>query len=224
MNIEKFGLFLQSQRKSKGMTQGELAQKLHVTDKAVSRWERGIGFPDIKLLEPLAAALDLSVAELLQCERTVPKVVEEPTAVPKEQLLIFVDEGNRRTKYKQGLAVCRVVTIALVAILAYYVGRVPDPWWLYPVALILIWVSRLFVERLLRKTFHPEICRRQPVSYHVMFAVYAAGIMKAVFERTIESRFNQFAAEQWDILGSVLLLVGLVGMLFTDNQLDRFDR
>ena len=52
------------------MTQRELADRLHVTDKAVSKWETGKGFPDLKLLEPLAKALDVSLVELLQGARS----------------------------------------------------------------------------------------------------------------------------------------------------------
>lgn len=52
-------------REKKGMTQAQLAERLNVSDKAVSRWETGRGFPDISLLEPIAAALGISVAELL---------------------------------------------------------------------------------------------------------------------------------------------------------------
>ena len=52
------------------MTQRELADRLHVTDKAVSKWETGKGFPDLKLLEPLAQALDVSLVELLQGARS----------------------------------------------------------------------------------------------------------------------------------------------------------
>lgn len=53
-------------RKEKGLTQKQLADKLGVTDKAVSKWERGNGYPDISYLEPLAAALDVNVSELLK--------------------------------------------------------------------------------------------------------------------------------------------------------------
>lgn len=56
MDAQKFGAFLQTQRKSLSLTQSQLAEKLHVTDKAVSRWERRVGLPDINLLEPLAEA------------------------------------------------------------------------------------------------------------------------------------------------------------------------
>ena len=56
------------------MTQKELAAALHVSDRAVSKWERGAGFPDISLLEPLADALGLGVLDLLRGERgTVPE-------------------------------------------------------------------------------------------------------------------------------------------------------
>lgn len=53
-------------RKEKGMTQKQLADKLGITDKAVSKWERGNGQPDISYLEPLAEALGITVSELLK--------------------------------------------------------------------------------------------------------------------------------------------------------------
>ena len=68
MDAKKFGTFVADVRKQKGMTQADLADKLQVTDKAISRWERGLGFPDIELLEPLSDALGLSVLELLQSQ------------------------------------------------------------------------------------------------------------------------------------------------------------
>ena len=55
-------------RESKKMTQEELAEKIHVSGKAVSKWETGQGFPDVSLLEPLAQALDISVIELFSGE------------------------------------------------------------------------------------------------------------------------------------------------------------
>ena len=62
------GAVIRRLRESKKMTQDELAQKIHVSGKAVSKWETGQGFPDISLLEPLASALGLSVIELLSGE------------------------------------------------------------------------------------------------------------------------------------------------------------
>ena len=59
------GSVIKSLREKKKMTQEELAEKIFVTGKAVSKWETGQGFPDISLVEPLAKALDISVIELL---------------------------------------------------------------------------------------------------------------------------------------------------------------
>ena len=54
---EKTGALIASVRKEKGLTQKELAVTLHVSDTTVSKWERGIGFPDVSLVEPLAERL-----------------------------------------------------------------------------------------------------------------------------------------------------------------------
>lgn len=62
------GSVIKKLRESKKMTQEELAEKINVTGKAVSKWETGQGFPDISLVEPLARALDISVIELLSGE------------------------------------------------------------------------------------------------------------------------------------------------------------
>lgn len=67
LDKEKFGEFVSKLRKERGMTQKELAEKLFVSDKAVSKWERGQSLPDITMLNPLADALDVTAAELLNC-------------------------------------------------------------------------------------------------------------------------------------------------------------
>ena len=78
MDNQKLGIFITELRKEKGLTQAQLAQKLNVTDKAVSKWERGVGFPDIKLLEPLADVLDISLLELMKSERLPKTTVSAP--------------------------------------------------------------------------------------------------------------------------------------------------
>ena len=70
MNAKDMGMFICKLRKENNMTQMELAQQLHVTDKAVSRWERGIGYPDIQLLPALSESLHVSVAELISCKKS----------------------------------------------------------------------------------------------------------------------------------------------------------
>ena len=80
MNAKDFGAFLARTRKACGLTQADLATQLHVTDKAVSRWERGVGLPDINTLEPLADALGLTLSDLMHCRD--PQETSLPDAEP----------------------------------------------------------------------------------------------------------------------------------------------
>lgn len=66
---ESFGGFVSELRKEKGMTQKQLAERLYVSDKAVSKWERGLSMPDVSLLIPLSAQLGVTVTELLEGRR-----------------------------------------------------------------------------------------------------------------------------------------------------------
>lgn len=65
MNQYVTGTVIKRLREERHMTQSELAEQLHVSDKAVSKWETGKGYPDITLIHPLAKALGISVIELL---------------------------------------------------------------------------------------------------------------------------------------------------------------
>lgn len=68
MDHQKTGCFIAACRHRLGWTQTQLAEKLHVSNRAVSKWETGAGFPDVSVLEPLADALEVSVLELLRGE------------------------------------------------------------------------------------------------------------------------------------------------------------
>ena len=71
MNTYITGSTIKSLREAKNLTQSQLAQQIGVSDKAVSKWETGKGLPDLSLLEPLGAALGVSVLELLSGEPVV---------------------------------------------------------------------------------------------------------------------------------------------------------
>ena len=60
-------MFISKRRTELGMTQAQLAERLHVTNKAISKWENGRGLTDIANVEGLADALDLSLQELMEC-------------------------------------------------------------------------------------------------------------------------------------------------------------
>ena len=87
MNAEKTGSLISQLRKEKGITQKQLADMLYVSDKAISRWETGKGFPEISMIEDLSKALDVSMVELLRGER-----MED---VSSKDMKDFADEGFR---------------------------------------------------------------------------------------------------------------------------------
>lgn len=88
MDARTFGNYLSRMRKAQGLTQAELAEQLHVTDKAVSRWERGIGLPDINTLEPLADALGLTLADLMHCR--APEEADAAPTIPLEDFFTML--------------------------------------------------------------------------------------------------------------------------------------
>ena len=69
MDQQQIGQFIQEQRKAHSMTQQELAEKLGITNKAVSKWELGRSMPDVSLFEPLCRELEISISELLAGRR-----------------------------------------------------------------------------------------------------------------------------------------------------------
>lgn len=115
MNAKQLGPFISERRKELGMTQTHLAKKLHVTDKAVSRWERGIGLPDINSIEALAKALEVSLVELMQAKRNENEHISTKEA---ENLMMDTIELSKITsKVVKGIGSVILSGFALVAIL-----------------------------------------------------------------------------------------------------------
>lgn len=114
MNKEKFGAFVAESRKAKDMTQKDLAKSLHITDKAVSKWERGLSYPDVTLLEPLAQTLGMDVGELMSCQRQAEKQEDDGM---KSLLEISNDSLWRERRRSRFHAAC-VIALVLVSALA----------------------------------------------------------------------------------------------------------
>ncbi len=129
MDNIKFGRFIRESRQAKGMTQKQLAELIHVSDKAVSKWENGAGFPDIKILEPLAECLGVSLLELMQGER-----MEEPEIDRKEAEQVVADTISRsrqedewkrrmwKVRLLLGACVCGVLYLICVGV-GYLAGH-----------------------------------------------------------------------------------------------------
>ena len=110
MEKTEFGAFVAENRRKLGLTQKALADRLHVTDKAVSKWERGLSYPDVTLLEPLAAVFGMDVSALVSARprETPPEGetgVRELLDISGEGLRAERKRGRRRTFLLAALAV-----------------------------------------------------------------------------------------------------------------------
>lgn len=130
MNYEKTGALIARRRGELGLTQKALADQLNLSDRAVSRWERGLGFPDISLIEPLADALGLTVLELLHGEQEPPTPEEERSA--RETLNTIQPEVHEKMKKKHRwiftLAVVAVLLAAALAAVLSLAGHANRTW------------------------------------------------------------------------------------------------
>ena len=81
ITAEACGKIIAEARKEQNLTQKDVAERLHITDRAVSKWERGLNFPDIGLMQELADVLGITVQRLLGLEENHPSVEETMDAV-----------------------------------------------------------------------------------------------------------------------------------------------
>lgn len=132
MDAEKFGAFVQQRRRELGMNQAELAQQLYVTDKAVSRWERGVGFPDIKLLQPLADALQVTLVELMHAERMDEELTKEQASTLVSETVEQMEQQRRLTWKRRLLLYMGYVLIFAAYMVVHQVAymRALEPRWL----------------------------------------------------------------------------------------------
>lgn len=113
MDNVKFGQFIAKLRKEKNMTQKQLAEKLHLTDKAISKWERGLSFPDIATLEPLSELFDVSITELLSGEQDDKKEVN----IDEKVLEILKQvELQKRKKLKKMILIGLAIILILCSL------------------------------------------------------------------------------------------------------------
>jgi transcriptional regulator with XRE-family HTH domain len=109
MNQIKIGKFIAEERKSKGYTQRKLADIIGISDKTISKWERGSGFPEVSLIIPLCEALDISVNELMTGERIAEYDYRKKA---EENMVNLVKEAQESKKKIILSAMVAVLTIA----------------------------------------------------------------------------------------------------------------
>lgn len=112
MDKQEFGQFIAEIRRSRSMTQRDLADKLHITNTAVSKWERGLSYPDLTLLEDLARVLGLTTTELISCR----KEISEESNEGVDSLFAIAKESNKHLK-RRFFWVLSLLCVTVVAIL-----------------------------------------------------------------------------------------------------------
>ncbi len=118
MDAEKIGKFICKLRTDKNLTQSQLAERIQVTNKAISRWERGVGFPDISLLEPLSNELDISILELLKGE-----YLNKCVQAEKDDINILLEtliKINKDSKNRKSMTLFILFFIFLLIIFIFY--------------------------------------------------------------------------------------------------------
>ena len=126
MNQEKIGKFILECRKSKKLTQFELAEKLGVTDKSISNWENGRNMPDLSLFKPLCEILDISINDLISGEKVSKDKYQEKL---EENIISTIDYTNKKVSEKNNLIGIILITFGiLLAITAMTIFPSESSW------------------------------------------------------------------------------------------------
>ena len=131
--MNEFGNYLYALRKSRGMTQQELADKLGVTNKAVSKWETGEAFPETAQLVPLSDIFGVTVDDLLRGEAL--RETKEASELPNEEQKSVPSERKKKLR-----SICKVINIIImllataIFLLLGFVWELWHPGWvIFPV-------------------------------------------------------------------------------------------
>lgn len=143
MNAEYTGQQIAQLRKEKGLTQKALADQLHVTDKAVSKWERGLNFPDLGVIEQLAKALDTTPSYLLGLEdASKEEIVTSFTELSEQQI-----ENN--SKEIQKIAWLNLFATVFLTIALSFINIKLQKNGLFYESELLLWVLYIFINSIL---------------------------------------------------------------------------
>ena len=145
MNAQKTGSLIAAIRKEQNRTQQDLSNELGVSSAAISKWERGIGFPDVSLIEPLATSLGITIAELFKSER-----IENGDANEYENLLSDVVKVSKNEISKKKKISNWIIAIT-VAVLYLLISIITQKWEITWVVWIVYCFYRIFTEYIYKK-------------------------------------------------------------------------
>ena len=145
MDLDKIGKFIALNRKNKGLTQEQLAEKLGVTNKTVSRWETGKYMPDLSLLKPLSEELGITLNELLSGEKIKEEKILENT---EKNILNTIDYSSKKVENEhKKISIILMILGAIISISALTIFNKESSWCsIYSIIGIIIFVMGLVRE------------------------------------------------------------------------------
>lgn len=142
MDLDKIGKFIALNRKNKGLTQEQLAEKLGVTNKTISRWETGKYMPDLSLLKPLSEELGITLNELLSGEKIKEEKIVENT---ERNILNTIDYSSKKVENEhKKISIILMILGAIISISALTIFNKESSWCsIYSIIGIIIFVIGL---------------------------------------------------------------------------------
>ena len=142
MDLDKIGKFIALNRKNKGLTQEQLAEKLGVTNKTVSRWETGKYMPDLSLLKPLSEELGITLNELLSGEKIEEQKIVENT---EKNIINTIDYSSKKVENEhKKISIILMILGAIISISAITIFNKESSWCsIYSIIGIIIFVIGL---------------------------------------------------------------------------------
>ena len=142
MDLDKIGKFIALNRKNKGLTQEQLAEKLGVTNKTISRWETGKYMPDLSLLKPLSEELGITLNELLSGEKIKEEKIVENT---ERNILNTIDYSSKKVENEhKKISIILMILCAIISISALTIFNKESSWCsIYSIIGIIIFVIGL---------------------------------------------------------------------------------
>ena len=120
MEQERIGKFILKLRRENNMTQQELADKIGVTDRAISKWENGRGMPDLSLMKPLCKELGITINELISGERFEEERLKEKTEENIINTIGYTENKIKKSKKKFKLIILLIILLVLILISLFF--------------------------------------------------------------------------------------------------------